>query len=286
MGIEPTFLTIELFSEVNGPYTPTYFYYNKYYNFCVIMFDMAKSDRIFQPLVIQDKQEFLQLLKNGKLKYSKYNVLNDQQKLFVELVVFGGYSGEQAMKAIDPEIRNPKLLANRMASDPDVSASLEELSMQKDKKFMTELSEARELALSKLMFIMSTTKDEALAAAAAKTIIDASGKAVAANAKKDEGQVGQVKFSIQVENAYMGAEPPIKSKPEPVVINIDDAQVEEAKIQTTAELQHVKESIKSEQDKLNNLKQSNSSLPINPDTGLPYTISYEGVNSYEDKEDN
>lgn len=243
---------------------------------------MSKTDRIFQPLVIQDKQEFLQLLKNGKLKYSKYNVLNEQQKLFVELVVFGGYSGEQAMKAIDPEIRNPKLLANRMASDPDVAVTLEELSAQKDKKFMTELSEARELALSKLMFIMSTTKDEALAAAAAKTIIDASGKAVAMNAKKDEGQVGQVKFSIQVENAYMGTEPPIKAKEEPVVITIDDTQVEEAKIQTEAELQAIKNKVKEEESKLNAMKQSNSDLPINPQTGLPYTISYEGVNSYED----
>jgi hypothetical protein len=243
---------------------------------------MGKTDRIFQPLVIQDKQEFLQLLKNGKLKYSKYNVLNDQQKLFVELVVFGGYSGEQAMKAIDPEIRNPKLLANRMASDPDVASSLEELSAQKDKKFMTELSEARELALSKLMFIMSTTKDEALAAAAAKTIIDASGKAVAMNAKKDDGQVGQVKFSIQVENAYMGSEPPLKPKEDPVIITIDDPQVEEAKLETKKELDTIKSSIKLETDKLNATKQSNSNLPVNPSTGLPYTISYEGVNSYED----
>jgi len=247
---------------------------------------MSKTDRIFQPLVIQDKQEFLQLLKAGKLKYSKYNVLSDQQKLFVELVVFGGYSGEQAMKAIDPEIRNPKLLANRMASDPDVAATLEELSAQKDKKFMTELSEARELALSKLMFIMSTTKDEALAAAAAKTIIDASGKAVAANAKKDEGQVGQVKFSIQVENAYMGTEPPIKPKEDPVIITIDDDEINKAKEETTKELESIKSTIKEEREKLNSVKQATSNLPVNPDTGLPYTISYEGVNSYEDNEDN
>jgi hypothetical protein len=186
------------------------------------------------------------------------------------------------MKAIDPEIRNPKLLANRMASDPDVASSLEELSAQKDKKFMTELSEARELALSKLMFIMSTTKDEALAAAAAKTIIDASGKAVAMNAKKDDGQVGQVKFSIQVENAYMGSEPPLKPKEDPVIITIDDTQVEEAKLETKKELDTIKSSIKLETDKLNATKQSNSNLPVNPSTGLPYTISYEGVNSYED----
>jgi hypothetical protein len=244
---------------------------------------MSKTDRIFQPLVIQDKQDFLQLLKAGKLKYSKYNVLNEQQKLFVELVVFGGYSGEQAMKAIDPEIRNPKLLANRMASDPDVASTLEELSAQKDKKFMTELSEARELALSKLMYIMSTTKDEALAAAAAKTIIDASGKAVAMNAKKDEGQVGQVRFSIQVENAYMGTEPPLKAKEDPVIITIDDQQAEQAKVEINKELETVRSTINEEQEKLNSLKQANTNLPVNPDTGLPYVISYEGVNSYDDK---
>lgn len=261
---------------------PVCLYYNKLRD---IIKHMSKNERIFQPLVIQDKQEFLQLLKNGKLKYSKYNVLNDQQKLFVELVVFGGYSGEQAMKAIDPEIRNPKLLANRMASDPDVAATLEELSAQKDKKFMTELSEARELALSKLMYIMSTTKDEALAAAAAKTIIDASGKAVAANAKKDEGQVGQVKFSIQVENAYMGTEPPIKPKEDPVIITIDDQQTEEAKLQVKQELDTIKANVKVEEEKLNAAKQANSNLPVNPDTGLPYVISYEGVNSYEDQGD-
>lgn len=246
------------------------------------MFYMSKTERIFQPLVIQDKQEFLTLLKSGKLKYSKYNILNEQQKLFVELVVFGGYSGEQAMKAIDPEIRNPKLLANRMASDPDVASTLEELSAQKDKKFMTELSEARELALSKLMFIMSTTKDEALAAAAAKTIIDASGKAVAANAKKDEGAVGQVKFSIQVENAYMGTQPPLKPKEDPVIITIDDQESNRVKAETQAELAEVKAKVKEQEEILNSSKQANSNLPVNPQTGLPYTISYEGVNSYEE----
>lgn len=243
---------------------------------------MSKVERIFQPLVIQDKQEFLEILKSGKLKYSKYNILSDQQKLFVELVVFGGYTGEQAMKAIDPNIRNPKLLANRMASDPDVASTLEELSAQKDKKYMTELTEARELALSKLMFIMSNTKDEALAAAAAKTIIDASGKASAAIAKKDDGQVNQVKFSIQVENAYMGTTPTIKDAQEPVIITIEDQEAERIKQETQLELEKVKSSVSSEKEKLNSLKQKTSSLPVNPDTGLPYTISYEGVDSYED----
>ena len=32
----------------------------------------------FSPIILQDKQEFLSLLKAGKFKYSKYNVLNDQ----------------------------------------------------------------------------------------------------------------------------------------------------------------------------------------------------------------
>ena len=236
----------------------------------------------FNPLILQDKQEFLALLKAGKMKYSKYNVLNDQEKMFVELVVFGGYTGEQAVKALDPTVRNPKLIANRMASSPDVAATLEELSMQKDKKFMTELSEARELALSKLLYIMANTEDSALAAAVAKTIIDASGKAVAANAKKEEGGVGQVKFSIQVENAYMGTESPLKPKEDPVIITIDDKQAEEARLESQAKLNDLNDQVESEKAKLNSIKQSNSSLPVNPDTGLPYTISYEGINAYED----
>jgi hypothetical protein len=235
----------------------------------------------FSPIILQDKQEFLTLLKAGKFKYSKYNVLTDQEKTFVELVVFGGYTGEQAIKVIDPTVRNPKLIANRMVSNPDVAASLEELSMQKDKKFMTELSEARELALSKLLYIMANTEDHSLAAAVAKTIIDASGKAVAANAKKDEGAIGQVKFSIQVENAYMGTELPIKPKEEPVIITINDQEDQRAKQVVEAELQEVKTKVKQQEELLNKTKQSNSNLPVNPDTGLPYTISYEGVNSYE-----
>jgi hypothetical protein len=238
----------------------------------------------FNPLILQDKQEFLALLKAGKMKYSKYNVLTEQEKMFVELVVFGGYTGEQAIKALDPTVRNPKLIANRIASSPDVAATLEELSMQKDKKFMTELSEARELALSKLLFIMANTEDNALAAAVAKTIIDASGKAVAANAKKDDGSVGQVKFSIQVENAYMGTEPTIKPKEEPVVITIEDEEVNNQKQLVQDEINNLNEQVKEQKDKLNSLKQSNSSLPVNPDTGMPYTFSYESVNAYEDED--
>ena len=234
------------------------------------------------PIVLQEKQELLTLLKSGKLKYSKYNVLDDQQKTFVELVVFGGYTGEQAVKALDPTVRNAKLIANRMATDPDVAATLEELSMQKDKKFMTELSEARELALSKLLYIMSNTEDSALAAAVAKTIIDASGKAALANAKKDDGQVGQVKFSIQVENAYMGTNQPLKPKEDPVIITIEDEEAEREKQSSLQELNAIKEQVTSQKEKLNSIKQTTSSLPVNPDTGLPYTISYEGVNSYED----
>ncbi len=236
----------------------------------------------FNPIILQEKQELLTLLKSGKLKYSKYNVLDEQQKTFVELVVFGGYTGEQAVKTLDPTVRNAKLIANRIASDPDVAATLEELSMQKDKKFMTELSEARELALSKLLYIMANTEDTALAAAVAKTIIDASGKAALANAKKDEGQVGQVKFSIQVENAYMGPNPPIKPKEDPVIITIEDDQVKNEKDKSIQELNTIKEEVLLQKEKLNSVKQTTSSLPVNPDTGLPYTISYEGVNAYED----
>jgi bifunctional DNA-binding transcriptional regulator/antitoxin component of YhaV-PrlF toxin-antitoxin module len=80
----------------------------------------------------------------------------------------------------------------------------------------------------------------------------------------------------------MGTEPPIKPKEDAVIITIDDDEVNKAKQETTQELESIKSTIKEEREKLNGVKQATSNLPVNPDTGLPYTISYEGVNSYED----
>jgi len=138
--------------------------------------------------------------------------------------------------------------------------------------------------LSKLVYIMSNTKDEALQAAVAKTIIDASGKMAAATARKEDGSVGEVKFSIQVENAYMGTQPPFKPTDEPVIITIEDPDHDQL-IQTKQnEIELLQTQINKQKEDMNSLKQNTSSLPINEDTGLPYIISYEGVNSYDDED--
>lgn len=241
--------------------------------------------RVFQPTVIQTKEDFLTLLKSGHFKTSKYNILSQEEKLFVEMVVFGDYTSTQAIKAIDPTVRNPTLMGNRMLANPDVASTIEELSMQKDKKFMAEIMSARDLALSKLKYIMSTTKDEALAAAAAKTILDTSGKVLQANAKKEDEPVGQVRFSIQVENMYTGANPQVNPVNEPVVIPIDDTSVDHHRKVVQQEIEQIDEELDSRRKKLKEARIQDGSAPLNPETGLPYTFKYESVNLYEENED-
>lgn len=229
--------------------------------------------RVLQPKVIETKQQLLQALKNGELEVSKYNLLNQNEKLFVELVAFGDYTGEQAVRVIDPTIRAPQVAANRLLANPNVAATLEELTVQKDKKFMAEVSTARDMALSKLKYIMTTTKDDALAAACAKTILDKAND-VMKNSRKEEEPVGQVKFAIQVENVYTGTGPNSYNKEEPVIITLEDQEEQKLK----AERSQLKEEIKEMKKKVVPTTQ-----PVNPATGLPYVISYEGVNAYEDK---
>lgn len=226
--------------------------------------------RVLQPKVIETKQQLLQALKNGELKTSKYNLLSQNEKLFVELIAFGDYTGEQAIRVIDPMIRAPQAAANRLLANPDVAATLEELTVQRDKKFMAEMSTAKDMALNKLKYIMTTTKDDALAAACAKTILDKANDAMK-NVDKKEEQVGQVRFAIQVDNVYTGPVNNNYNKEEPVIITLEDQ--EEQKL--NAEKAQLKEEI----SELKNKVPSNQ--PINPSTGLPYIISYEGVNAYE-----
>lgn len=227
--------------------------------------------RVLQPKVIETKQQLLQALKNGELKASKYNLLNQNEKLFVELIAFGDYTGEQAIRVIDPMIRAPQAAANRLLANPNVAATLEELTVQRDKKFMAEVSTARDMALNKLKYIMTTTKDDALAAACAKTILDKANDAMK-NTKKDEEPVGQVRFAIQVDNVYTG---PVNNnnynKEEPVIITLEDQEEERLRAEKAQLNEEVKE-----------LKKRTDNQPINPDTGLPYIISYEGVNAYEE----
>lgn len=230
--------------------------------------------RILQPKILETKQELLEALKTGQLKTSKYNLLSHQEKIYVELVVFGGYTGEQAIRVIDPSIKNPIAMSNRMLANPNVADTLEELSVAKDKKFMAEISSVRDMALAKLKYIMSTSKDEALQATCAKVILDKS-EAIMKNTKKEEEHVGQISFNIQVENVYTGAAgQPLQE--EPVIIPIDAEEIEIAE----AELADIKAEVKAEKKRLKELK--GETPQVNPDTGLPYVIAYEGVNNYVD----
>lgn len=217
--------------------------------------------RVLQPKVIETKQQLLQALKNGELQTSKYNLLNQNEKLFVELIAFGDYTAEQAIRVIDPMIRAPQAAANRLLANPNIAATLEELTVQRDKKFMAEVSTARDMALSKLKYIMTTTQDDALAAACAKTILDKANDALKNN-KKEEEPVGQVRFAIQVDNVYTG---PVNNynKEEPVIITLED-----------------QENVQLNED-VKEPKKKTDKQPVNPATGLPYIISYEGVNAYE-----
>ena len=227
--------------------------------------------RVLQPKIIETKQQLLQALKNGELQTSKYNLLNQNEKLFVELIAFGDYTAEQAVRVIDPTIRAPQAAANRLLANPNVADTLEELTVQRDKKFMAEVSTARDMALNKLKYIMTTTKDDALAAACAKTILDKAND-VMKNSKKEEEPVGQVRFAIQVENVYTGDVSNNYNKEEPVIITLEDQ--EEASLK--AEKAQLEKDVKELKQKKNPVQQ-----PVNPATGLPYIISYEGVNAYE-----
>ena len=224
--------------------------------------------RVLQPKVIETKQQLLQALKNGELQTSKYNLLNQNEKLFVELIAFGDYTAEQAIRVIDPMIRAPQAAANRLLANPNIAATLEELTVQRDKKFMAEVSTARDMALSKLKYIMTTTQDDALAAACAKTILDKANDALKNN-KKEEEPVGQVRFAIQVDNVYTG---PVNNynKEEPVIITLEDQEEAQLRAEKTQLTEDVKE-----------LKKKTEKQTVNPNTGLPYIISYEGVNAYE-----
>ena len=229
------------------------------------------GDRLLQPKIIETKQQLLQALKNGELKTSKYNLLNQNEKLFVELIAFGDYTGEQAIRVIDPTIRAPQAAANRLLANPNVAATLEELTVQKDKKFMAEISTARDMALSKLKYIMSTTSDDALAAACAKTILDKSNDLMKRTGKKEE-PVGEIVFAIQVENNYIQGGNTNYNKEEPVIITLEDQEAERLAKERSQLTDEIKE--------LKKVKASKTAPAINPNSGLPYIISYEGVNAY------
>lgn len=223
--------------------------------------------RKFTPMVIQTKEELMEAMRQGRMKTSKYNLLNDKEKLFVELVCFGGYTGEQAIRVIVPGTKNPMAIANRLMSNPDVGETIDELSIAKDKKFKAQIQSNKEMALEKLMYIMNTTNDEALAASVAKTILDKAEFYAKQNDSKDDEPVGGVRFNIRVDNVNVnGTESPKKS--EPVIIELTPEEINKSVGKTVIdESGEVIESVPTE---------------INPDTGMPYVLKYEGIDNYND----
>ncbi len=226
------------------------------------------TGRILQPMILQTKEELLIALKNGQLKTSKYNLLNDQEKLYIELVCFGGFTGEQAVKAIQPGIRNATAAANRILANPDVRDTMEELSIARDTKFKAEVTNARDMALQKLTYIMSTTKDDGLAASCAKIILDKAEGSMKDISKKDE-PVGQVRFNIQVENLNVhGQKSPLED--EPVIIELSPEEIDPS----LKEARELKETYEKRAEELG------ADVGTNPETGLKYTMKYEGVDNY------
>ena len=156
-----------------------------------------EGPRTFKPVVLETKEQLHRALKEGKIKSSKYNLLSDKEKLFVEMLVFGEYTASDAMKAIVPSTSSPKAMANRMLGNPNVAGAIEELSVQKDKKFLAELSSVRNMALDKLKYVMVTTDDDALAVACAKIALEQGQKVIVDTAAKDGPT--EIKFKIEVD---------------------------------------------------------------------------------------
>ena len=174
--------------------------------------------REFVPVVLTTKEELLQALKKGDIKSSKYNLLSEDHKLFVELIVFGGYSAREAVKVIRPKAKSFKGTAERWAALENVADALEELSRAKDKKFMAEISSARDMALQKLQFIMTTTEDASLAAVCAKTILDKAEKSIENNRDKSATATETIKFALEFAKEVHSLSKEDVKEDEPIII--------------------------------------------------------------------
>ena len=227
--------------------------------------------RKFTPMIIQTKEELMEAMRQGKLKSAKYNLLNDKEKMFVELVCFGGFTAEQAVRAIVPGTKSPGAAANRLMANPDVVQTIEELSVAKDRKFAAEIASARDMALDTLKFIMTTSSDPALKASCAKIILDKSEFYSKQTDKKDDEPVGGIRFNIKVDNVNVnGAQSPKQN--EPVIIELSPEEINKA-------VGH--EVINEETGQA----VEPVSHDVNPDTGLPYVLKYEGIDNYTDNGD-
>lgn len=216
------------------------------------------TKRAFVPDIIETKESLLTALKSGDIKSSKYNLLNEEEKLFVELVVFGDYSADQAMRSI-AGTRYNRSMANRMVARPNVAEALEELSYKRNKKFMAEISSARDMALRKASYIMQTTDDEAVALAASKLILDKAEKVT--TEKEAANIVNGVQFNIQM--APKNLDNPLDPK-----VNLDAPVIyDEAEYDEVVEKRIAKE---------------NESPP--PTSGLNYSLNYSEINNYKKRD--
>lgn len=168
--------------------------------------------RVFKPLILQTKQQLLAALRSGQIVTSKYNLLSRDEKIFVELVVFGGYTPEQAARAIFPKVKSAKAKARQLIAKQEVADTLEELSINQDKSFLAQASNYREQALEKLSYIMRTTQDESVAVVAAKAILEQSNKVYIEQAKRSkESEAGGTTVQI----ALIAANPAVSPEYNP-----------------------------------------------------------------------
>jgi hypothetical protein len=209
------------------------------------------NKRTFTPEIIETKEALLTALRSGDIKSSKYNTLNEEEKLFCELVVFGDYSAEQAMKQIHGA-KYHKGMGTRMCARGNVAEALEELSYKRNKKFMAEISSARDMALRKAMYIMNTTEDESVALAASKLILDRSEKITT---EKEAAQtINAIQFNIQA------APKPVEDITNPKVA-LDDPIIIDVVDPETGEEELLEQQTKP--------------------TGLDFVLNYQGINNYE-----
>ena len=205
--------------------------------------------RVFAPDIITTKENLLVALRNGDIKSSKYNLLNEEEKLFVELVVFGDYQAEQAMMTIRGSDYH-RGQGNRMCARPNVADALEELSYKKNKKFMAEISSSRDQALRKLMYIMNTTEDESVAAACAKTILDKADKIT--TEKEAANAVNAIQFNINL-------------APKPVDISNPKVDLDSPIIEDVVDYEEKVEKV---------------IVPEDNSSGLDFKLNYQGVDNY------
>lgn len=183
--------------------------------------------RVFAPDVITTKENLLTALRQGDIKTSKYNLLNEEEKLFVELVVFGDYNAEQAMMSIRGSDYH-KGMGNRICARPNVADALEELSYKKNKKFMAEVTSSRDMALRKLNYIMNTTEDEAVAVACAKTILDKADKIT--TEKQAADAVNAIQFNINLAPQPVDISNPKVDLDAPIIYDVQDYDEKVSKI--------------------------------------------------------